>query len=88
MPAPRPPMRRRKRKNREPVRSVTSWCVAGGSPKRADPRAFVELRPANELGCLYYSKTRRDFVSDVAPGDPDIVPHYGRLGGAAPGVAP
>jgi hypothetical protein len=50
--------------------------------------AFVELRPADELGCLYYSKSRRGFVSDFAPGDPDVVPHYGRPGGATPAVAP
>lgn len=46
--------------------------------------AFIALRPASELGCLYYSKTRREFVSDFAPANPDIVPHYGCPGGSAP----
>lgn len=45
---------------------------------------FVTSRPAEELGCLYYSPTRRTFV------DPrfveDAVPHFGRPGGVLPRV--
>ena len=46
--------------------------------------AFIALRPPDELGCLYYSTSRREFVSDFEPGDPDVVPHHGRLGGSLP----
>ena len=46
---------------------------------------FVTSRPPKEVGCLYYSATRREFV------DPrkftDSVPHYGRPGGVLPRVA-
>lgn len=46
---------------------------------------FVVSRPAGEIGCLYYSASRRAFV------DPrevtDSVPHYGRPGGVLPRVA-
>ncbi|HEY6077998.1 MAG TPA: nucleotidyl transferase AbiEii/AbiGii toxin family protein [Polyangiaceae bacterium] len=45
---------------------------------------FSASRPPAELGCLYYSRSRREFISDFAPGDPDVVPHYGRAGGAEP----
>ena len=46
--------------------------------------AFVAARPHGELGCLYYSKTKREFVSDFTSGDSDIVPHFGRPGGVMP----
>ncbi len=43
---------------------------------------FVSSRPAEEIGCLYYSASRRAFV------DPrqteDAVPHFGRPGGVLP----
>jgi len=45
---------------------------------------FAASRPAEEVGCLYYSAARRAFV------DPrrikDAVPHYGRPGGVLPHV--
>ena len=45
---------------------------------------FVESRPPGEIGCLYYSATRREFV------DPrevtDASPHFGRPGGVLPRV--
>ncbi len=46
--------------------------------------AFVAKRPPEELGCLYYSLSKHEFVSNFASGDPDIVPHYGRPGGVLP----
>jgi hypothetical protein len=46
--------------------------------------AFIAQRPPGELGCLYYAKSRRQFVSDFEPGDLDVVPHHGRTGGVAP----
>jgi hypothetical protein len=46
---------------------------------------FVESRPPGEIGCLYYSATREEFV------DPreisDTVPHFGRPGGVLPRIA-
>ena len=45
---------------------------------------FVESRPPDEIGCLYYSATREEFV------DPrevtDTIPHFGRPGGVLPRV--
>ena len=45
---------------------------------------FVESRPPSEIGCLYYSATREEFV------DPrevtDVSPHFGRPGGVLPRV--
>jgi len=45
---------------------------------------FVGSRPPGEIGCLYYSATRKEFV------DPreitDAVPHFGRPGGVLPRV--
>jgi hypothetical protein len=47
--------------------------------------AFVASRPAEEVGCLYYSASRHAFV------DPrevtDSVQHYGRPGGVLPRLA-
>jgi hypothetical protein len=45
---------------------------------------FVTSRPAEEIGCLYYSASRRSFV-DPREAD-DAVPHYGRPGGVLPRV--
>ena len=45
---------------------------------------FVASRPSEEIGCLYYSASQREFV------DPrevtDAVPHFGRPGGVLPRV--
>jgi hypothetical protein len=47
---------------------------------------FVASRPPDEIGCLYYSPSRRAFV------DPRVVadaqPHFGRPGGVLPQVSP
>lgn len=45
---------------------------------------FVESRPADEIGCLYYSPSRRAFVDPCEVGD--AVPHFGRPGGVLPRV--
>ncbi len=46
--------------------------------------AFVSSRPAEEIGCLYYSPTRRTFVD---PGQAqDALPHFGRPGGVLPRI--
>jgi hypothetical protein len=43
---------------------------------------FVQSRPPNELGCLYYSSNDKKFVMPEQ-GD-EVVPHYGRPGGVLP----
>lgn len=45
---------------------------------------FVESRPPEEIGCLYYSAAQRGFADprDAA----DAVPHFGRPGGVVPRV--
>ena len=45
---------------------------------------FVESRPTDEVGCLYYSRSRQGFV-DPREAD-DAVPHFGRPGGVVPRV--
>ncbi len=43
---------------------------------------FVASRPAEEIGCLYYSASRRAFVDPRQ--EPDARPHFGRPGGVVP----
>lgn len=69
---------------REPVDLVAlkaTWLAA-----LADADAFIRSRPPEELGCLYYSRSRRLFVGRFAAAEvgKDIVPHYGRPGGVLP----
>ncbi len=47
--------------------------------------AFVAARPPEEVGCLYYSASRRAFVDPR--GVSDAVPHFGRPGGVLPRIA-
>lgn len=49
-----------------------------------DVEPFAQSRPANELGCLYFSPARHAFV-DPRVAD-DAVPHFGRPGGVVPRV--
>lgn len=46
---------------------------------------FVESRAVEELGCLYYSPSRGDFVDPR--GVRDAVTHFGRPGGVLPRIA-
>ena len=55
-----------------------AWLAALESAK-----AFVEARPLEELGCLYYSPGRREF-SGTPPLADDVRPHFGRPGGVLP----
>lgn len=55
-----------------------------------EAEAFVHQRPAEEAGCLYYSKQLDQFViprADPALDIQGIVPHYGAPGGVLPRVA-
>lgn len=45
---------------------------------------FVESRPPGEIGCLYYSAAREEFVDPREASD--AVPHFGRPGGVLPRV--
>jgi hypothetical protein len=45
---------------------------------------FVESRPSEEIGCLYYSVDREAFVDPREA--PDAVSHFGRPGGVLPRV--
>lgn len=51
-----------------------------------EAEAFVARQPPEELGCLYYSRSKHEFVSRFSVGDPDVVPHFGRPGGVLPEV--
>lgn len=47
---------------------------------------FIQSRPPEELGCLYYSPGRRGFVTP-GPGAPaDAAAHFGRPGGILPAL--
>jgi hypothetical protein len=46
---------------------------------------FVESRPPEEIGCLYYSVSLQEFVDPRK--EADSVPHFGRPGGVLPHVA-
>jgi hypothetical protein len=46
---------------------------------------FVASRPAEEIGCLYYSATKRAFVAPRQV--TDAVLHFGRPGGVLPRIA-
>jgi hypothetical protein len=48
--------------------------------------AFIRSRPADEIGCLYYSIGEKRFVEPGKDGPGDEVPHYGRPGGVLPKI--
>jgi hypothetical protein len=57
------------------------WLAALDSAEK-----FIRSRPAEEIGCLYYSPGQTRFV-EPDPGAPgDTVPHYGRPGGVLPRI--
>lgn len=59
-----------------------TWLAALDAAER-----FARLRPPDELGCLYYSRSRARFVvPDAGDSATDVVPHYGRPGGVLPEV--
>ncbi len=45
---------------------------------------FVSSRPAEQIGCLYYSASRRAFVDPRQAAD--ALPHFGRPGGVVPRI--
>ena len=54
----------------------------------AEAERFVRSRPADEIGCLYYSRSRQTFVADfdAAEVGTEVSVHYGRPGGVLPRV--
>jgi hypothetical protein len=48
--------------------------------------AFLRTRSPEEIGCLYYSKSRKTFIQPGPNDAADAVPHYGRPGGVLPAV--
>ena len=46
--------------------------------------AFIRSRPAEEIGCLYYSTGEKRFVEPGEDAPEDLVPHYGGPGGVLP----
>jgi hypothetical protein len=54
-----------------------------------EAETFIRNAPADEIGCLYYSKRSGAFVDPgPRPDQDDIVPHYGRPGGVLPRFHP
>jgi hypothetical protein len=51
-----------------------------------DAASFLAGRPPEDVGCLYYSKSKAAFVVPNAEPDDDIVAHFGRPGGVLPKV--
>ena len=47
-------------------------------------RPFIDSRPPDEIGCLYYSVSRQGFVDPRE--ETDAVPHFGRPGGVLPRI--
>ncbi len=71
---------------REPVNLLVLKAKWRGALDEAN--VFVRSRPADELGCLYYSRSHQKFVADFDASDvgDDVVTHYGRPGGVLPRV--
>ena len=56
----------------------------------AEAEAFARVRPATELGCLYWSPQQLAFVvprSDANLAEQALVPHFGAPGGVLPRVS-
>ena len=63
----------------EPAVLKTRWLAAVDEAER-----FIQSRPPEEMGCLYYSPGERRFVTPGAGSPPDAVVHFGRPGGILP----
>ncbi len=62
----------------DPVDLKERWLAA-----LADAEAFVESRPADEIGCLYWD-TKSGRVTSTNLDQPHVVPHHGQLYGVVP----
>jgi hypothetical protein len=59
----------------------TTWLAALDEAER-----FVRSRPPDEVGCLYYSRSKQEFVAPDGDLGDDVALHYGRPGGVLPQV--
>ncbi len=67
------------------VAAKPEWLAA-----LAEAEAMARARPAEELGCLYWSLSRKKFVvprAQTALAEQQVVPHFGRPGGVLPRMA-
>ena len=66
------------------VAAKTTWLAA-----RADAEVFVRRRPAEEIGCLYYSAEQGTFVMPSPDADgaaARLLTHFGLPGGIVPRI--
>jgi hypothetical protein len=63
----------------EPTALKTRWLAVLDEAER-----FVRSRPPEEIGCLYYSPSKRRFVTPGAGAPADAAPHFGGVGGVLP----
>lgn len=49
-----------------------------------EAESFVQMCPPQDVGCLYYSISAKEFVTPKSLPDDDIVCHFGRPGGVLP----
>jgi len=47
---------------------------------------FISLRPAREVGCLYFSNSLKKFVDPNQITGQDVILHFGKPGGVLPGI--
>ena len=56
-----------------------------------EAESLITRLPPDDFGCLFYSKSKKSFVTPQPPAfgkDMDIVPHFGRPGGVLPNLLP
>jgi len=46
--------------------------------------SFINTRPPEEVGCLYFSMELKKFINPQQEVKGDVIPHYGRPGGVLP----
>lgn len=63
----------------DPVTVKAAWLDA---LERADE--FMQRRPADEAGCLYYAPSAKRFICPEGDETREFVPHFGRPGGVLP----
>ncbi len=62
------------------IQLKSDWLLA-----LEDAQTFIESRPSEEMGCLYFSKKDHNFFSPRSD-DADYVTHFGRPGGVLPSI--
>lgn len=49
---------------------------------------FIASRTGDEIGCLFFSVTKGQFVQPTVDTQDEIIPHFGRPGGVVPNIRP